>query len=67
MLDEAHATGFIGPNGIGTPDLFGVSKDIDIINGTFGKGLLFYYNNENKLWEEQVVVIQLEERKSLNY
>ena len=38
MIDEAHATGFIGPNGIGTPDLFGVSKDIDIINGTFGKG-----------------------------
>ena len=47
MIDEAHATGFIGPNGIGTPDLFGVSKHIDIINGTFGKGYktMVFYNH----------------------
>ena len=43
MIDEAHSTGFIGPNGIGTADLFGVSKHIDIINGTFGKGKQFIH------------------------
>jgi len=37
MVDDCHATGFMGPNGAGTPDHFGV--DIDILTGTFGKAL----------------------------
>ena len=38
-VDECHATGFIGQNGKGTPELFGVMKDIDVISGTLGKSL----------------------------
>ncbi|GLQ36304.1 2-amino-3-ketobutyrate coenzyme A ligase [Amylibacter marinus] len=37
MLDDCHATGFMGPNGAGTPDHFGV--DVDLITGTLGKAL----------------------------
>lgn len=37
MVDDCHATGFMGPNGAGTPDHFGV--DVDIITGTLGKAL----------------------------
>jgi glycine C-acetyltransferase len=39
MLDECHATGFIGENGRGTPELKNVLGKIDIITGTFGKAL----------------------------
>lgn len=39
IIDECHATGFLGKNGIGSPDIFNVTKDIDIINGTLGKSL----------------------------
>jgi len=38
FVDESHATGFIGKNGKGTPEYFGVEKEIDIINSTLGKG-----------------------------
>ncbi|HPQ39956.1 MAG TPA: aminotransferase class I/II-fold pyridoxal phosphate-dependent enzyme, partial [bacterium] len=34
MVDDSHATGFIGPTGRGTPEHFGVRDRIDIINGT---------------------------------
>ncbi len=37
MVDDCHATGFMGPNGAGTPDHFDV--DVDIITGTLGKAL----------------------------
>ncbi|NOD78346.1 glycine C-acetyltransferase [Ruegeria sp. HKCCD4332] len=37
MVDDCHATGFMGPNGAGTPDHFGV--DVDILTGTLGKAL----------------------------
>ena len=37
MVDDCHATGFMGPNGAGTPDHFGV--DADILTGTLGKAL----------------------------
>lgn len=37
MVDDCHATGFLGPNGAGTPDHFGV--DVDILTGTLGKAL----------------------------
>ncbi|WP_452232769.1 glycine C-acetyltransferase [Lacinutrix sp. MEBiC02595] len=39
MIDECHATGFIGPKGIGTLEEKGVLGRIDIITGTLGKAL----------------------------
>ncbi len=39
MVDDSHAVGFIGPNGRGTPERFGVSDRIDILTGTLGKAL----------------------------
>ena len=39
MVDDSHAIGFMGQNGGGTPDHFGVSDRIDIITGTLGKAL----------------------------
>ncbi len=37
MVDDCHATGFMGPKGAGTPDHFDV--DVDIVTGTLGKAL----------------------------
>ena len=37
MVDDCHATGFMGPNGAGTPDHFGI--DVDVVTGTLGKAL----------------------------
>jgi glycine C-acetyltransferase len=39
MIDDAHATGFIGKTGRGTPEYRGVLGRIDIITGTLGKAL----------------------------
>jgi glycine C-acetyltransferase len=39
MIDECHATGFIGKTGIGTPEEKGVLGRVDIITGTLGKAL----------------------------
>jgi len=39
MIDECHATGFIGETGIGTLEAKGVLGRIDIITGTLGKAL----------------------------
>lgn len=39
MVDDSHATGFIGENGRGTPEYCGVRDRIDIITGTLGKAL----------------------------
>ena len=39
MVDDSHAVGFIGPNGGGTPDHFGVRDRVDVITGTLGKAL----------------------------
>ena len=39
MIDECHATGFIGPTGRGTLEEKGVMGRIDIITGTLGKAL----------------------------
>ncbi|MFC2076417.1 glycine C-acetyltransferase [candidate division KSB1 bacterium] len=38
-VDDSHATGFIGPNGRGTPEHFGVGDQVDIYTGTLGKAL----------------------------
>ena len=39
MVDDSHAVGFVGPNGAGTPDLFGVQDRVDVNTGTLGKAL----------------------------
>jgi glycine C-acetyltransferase len=39
MIDDAHATGFLGPKGRGTHEYRGVMGQIDIITGTLGKAL----------------------------
>jgi 8-amino-7-oxononanoate synthase len=39
MVDDAHATGVLGPNGGGTADYFGLSDEIDIQMGTLSKAL----------------------------
>ena len=39
MIDDAHATGFLGRNGRGTHEYRGVMGRIDIITGTLGKAL----------------------------
>jgi glycine C-acetyltransferase len=37
MIDDAHATGFVGKTGRGSPEYRGVHGKIDIITGTLGK------------------------------
>src|SRR5438477_3064344 len=39
MIDDAHATGFLGQTGRGTHEYRGVINRIDIITGTLGKAL----------------------------
>src|SRR5437764_2013759 len=39
MIDDAHATGFLGPRGRGTHEYRDVMGKIDIITGTLGKAL----------------------------
>jgi len=39
MVDDSHATGFIGKTGRGTPEFYGLRDSVDIITTTFGKAL----------------------------
>lgn len=39
LVDDCHATGFVGPQGRGTPHASGVEGNIDLVTGTFGKAL----------------------------
>ena len=39
MVDDSHATGFMGPNGRGTQEHFGVSDRVDVLTSTLGKAL----------------------------
>ena len=39
MVDDSHAVGFVGANGRGTPELFGVGDRVDVLTGTLGKAL----------------------------
>ena len=39
MVDDSHATGFIGARGRGSHELRGVMDRVDIMTGTFGKAL----------------------------
>ncbi len=39
MVDDCHATGFIGDRGAGTPEFHGVEGRVHLLTGTFGKAL----------------------------
>jgi len=39
MVDDCHATGFLGSHGRGSPEFCGVMGRIDILTGTLGKAL----------------------------
>jgi len=39
MVDDSHATGFLGANGRGTPEQVGCLERVDIITSTLGKAL----------------------------
>ena len=39
MVDDCHSTGFMGPEGRGTPAHCGVEGRVDILTGTLGKAL----------------------------
>lgn len=39
MVDDCHATGFMGPQGRGTHAHHGVADKVDVLTGTFGKAL----------------------------
>lgn len=39
IVDDAHATAAMGPNGRGTPALFGLQDRVDVLTGSLSKGL----------------------------
>ncbi len=39
MVDDSHATGFVGEHGRGTPEYCGVEGRVDIVTSTLGKAL----------------------------
>jgi glycine C-acetyltransferase len=39
MVDDSHATGFIGKRGRGTPERFDVAGRVDVVTSTLGKAL----------------------------
>jgi 8-amino-7-oxononanoate synthase len=39
MVDDAHGLGVFGEHGRGTPEHFGVERDVDLVMGTFSKSL----------------------------
>jgi glycine C-acetyltransferase len=39
MVDDSHATGFVGPTGRGTPEHYGVTSRVDLVTSTLGKAL----------------------------
>ena len=39
MVDDSHATGFVGATGRGTPELCGVQDRVDVMTSTLGKAL----------------------------
>jgi glycine C-acetyltransferase len=39
VVDDSHATGFVGSNGRGTPERSGVEASVDLITSTLGKAL----------------------------
>ena len=39
MVDDSHASGFVGKTGRGTPEHFGVQSRVDVMTSTLGKAL----------------------------
>jgi len=39
MVDDSHATGFVGPTGRGSAELHGVMAEVDVFTSTLGKAL----------------------------
>ncbi|NVJ08832.1 aminotransferase class I/II-fold pyridoxal phosphate-dependent enzyme [Myxococcus sp. AM001] len=39
LVDDAHATAAMGPNGRGTPAFFGLQSQVDVLTGSLSKGL----------------------------
>ncbi len=39
MVDDSHATGFVGPTGRGSAELHGVLREVDVFTSTLGKAL----------------------------
>ncbi|KAG0227810.1 hypothetical protein BGX31_006839 [Mortierella sp. GBA43] len=39
FVDDCHSTGFLGPNGRGTAEYYGVQNRVHIVNSTLGKAL----------------------------
>lgn len=41
FVDDSHATGFLGKNGLGSADIFNINygKEIDVVNSTMGKAM----------------------------
>ncbi|HEV7491457.1 MAG TPA: glycine C-acetyltransferase [Rhodanobacteraceae bacterium] len=39
MVDDSHATGFVGPTGRGSAELHGVMREVDMFTSTLGKAL----------------------------
>ena len=39
MVDDSHASGFVGRTGRGTPEHFGVQGRVDVLTSTLGKAL----------------------------
>jgi glycine C-acetyltransferase len=39
LVDDSHASGFVGPTGRGTPEHFGVAGRVDLLTSTLGKAL----------------------------
>ncbi|HVI74901.1 MAG TPA: glycine C-acetyltransferase [Anaeromyxobacteraceae bacterium] len=39
LVDDSHASGFVGRTGRGTPEHFGVQGEVDILTSTLGKAL----------------------------
>ncbi len=39
MVDDSHATGFVGPTGRGSAELHGVMGEVDVFTSTLGKAL----------------------------
>jgi glycine C-acetyltransferase len=39
LVDDSHASGFVGRTGRGTPEHFGVQRRVDILTSTLGKAL----------------------------
>ena len=39
MVDDSHATGFVGPTGRGSAELHGVMDEVDVFTSTLGKAL----------------------------